>query len=97
MGCSSFERAENVLPRQPGETPVVQHPGEITTDAIIDWVMTEYPETVPVFLRWRMHCVGCPIARFESIAEACANYQHPVEGFVAELRTAASRPGRLQS
>lgn len=79
------------------EKSVSERAGEITTDAIIDWVISEFPATVPVFLRWRMQCVGCPIARFESIAEACANYDHPVERFLAELRMAVSPIDQLQS
>lgn len=71
--------------------------GKITTEAIIESIVNEYPETVPVFLRWQMHCVGCPIARFESIADACMNYQHPVDRFVADLRSAVSRADCLHT
>ncbi len=64
----------------------------IATDTIIDRVMTDYPATVPVFLRWRMQCVGCPIAPFETIADACRIYQQPLDRFLTELRTAAWSP-----
>jgi hybrid cluster-associated redox disulfide protein len=73
------------------EKPVIERTGEITTDSNIDWVLDEYPATVPVFLRWRMQCVGCPMARFESIAEACTIYQRPLGRFLNELRLAASQ------
>lgn len=65
---------------------------EITTETSIDWVLATYPATAPVFLRWRMQCVGCPIARFESIADACSIYQRPLDRFLTELRLAATKP-----
>lgn len=67
---------------------MTQSAAEITTGSVIEWVVNEYPATVPVFLRWRMQCVGCPIAPFESIADACRIYQEPVDRFLTELRAA---------
>lgn len=63
----------------------------ITTETVIEWVISKYPSTVPVFLRWRMQCVGCPIAPFESVADACAIYHHPTDLFLSELQIAASQ------
>jgi hybrid cluster-associated redox disulfide protein len=65
-----------------------EHADEITGKSVIDWVLTRYPDTAPVFLRWKMQCVGCPIARFESIDDACRIYRRPVDRFLAELRQA---------
>lgn len=84
------------LRRELLEMPVIDRAAEITTDSNIDWVLDEYPTTVPVFLRWRMQCVGCPMARFESIAEACMIYQRPLERFLSELRLAAAPADLLQ-
>lgn len=62
-----------------------EHTEEITSNSVIDWVLTRYPATAVVFLRWKMQCVGCPIARFESIDDACRIYQQPLDRFLAEL------------
>lgn len=62
---------------------------EITSESVIEWVLTTYPGTVSVFLDWRMQCVGCPIARFESIADACRIHQRPMGPFLTDLRSAA--------
>ncbi|MEO8243100.1 MAG: DUF1858 domain-containing protein [bacterium] len=35
-------------------------------------IMAHSPEIVPVFLRFRLKCVGCAIAPFHRITEACA-------------------------
>jgi hybrid cluster-associated redox disulfide protein len=41
-----------------------------------------------------MHCVGCAIARFETLAEACAVYGVPVERLLDELRERAPEADR---
>jgi len=58
----------------------------ITGATSVDQVLTEHPATAMVFLRRRMHCVGCPMARFESIADACRIYHYPVDSFLTDLR-----------
>lgn len=65
-------------------------PEPITAQSNVDRVLTDFPATVPVFLGRRMHCVSCPIARFESIADACRIYRLPVAGFLADLRAATA-------
>ena len=67
-----------------------EHTEEITGKSVIDWVLNRYPATAVVFLRWKMQCVGCPIARFESIDDACRIYQQPVDRFLAELHRESS-------
>ncbi len=68
------------------------HAEEITEKSMIDWVLDRHPATAVVFLHWKMQCVGCPIARFESIDDACRIYQRPLDHFLADLR-AACAPG----
>lgn len=62
--------------------------GSITARTTVDEVVTRYPVTVQVFIRRRMHCVGCQIDRFHSIAEACRIYGQPLKPFLTELRSA---------
>ncbi|HQZ88695.1 MAG TPA: DUF1858 domain-containing protein [Thermomicrobiales bacterium] len=57
----------------------------ISTDTNLDDLVTRYPQTVPVFLRHRMLCFGCDLARFESIGDACRIYGEPVERLLEEL------------
>ena len=44
----------------------------VTKDSIIGDVLDEAPDTAPFFFEIGMHCLGCPSARGESIADACA-------------------------
>ncbi|MGN6564954.1 MAG: DUF1858 domain-containing protein [Thermomicrobiales bacterium] len=64
----------------------------ITAELTVNTLLERYPETARVFVRRRMHCVGCSIAGFESLASACRIYQQPLDEMLAELRAAARRP-----
>ncbi|MEO1140521.1 MAG: DUF1858 domain-containing protein [Pseudomonadota bacterium] len=51
-------------------------------------LMTQWPQTVPVFLRHKMLCVGCLISPFHTIVDACAEYHLDLDAIVAELTQA---------
>ncbi|WP_323771848.1 DUF1858 domain-containing protein [Antarctobacter sp.] len=51
-------------------------------------LMNQWPQTVSVFLQHGMLCVGCLIAPFHTITDACAEYHLDQDTFVAELRAA---------
>lgn len=36
--------------------------------------MRSYPTTIRVFLDFKMGCVGCPIACFHTVDDACAEH-----------------------
>jgi hybrid cluster-associated redox disulfide protein len=59
---------------------------QLTADLAVAEVMDGWPETIPVFLRYRMACVGCPIAPFETLAEVAVIYRLDLDRFVSELR-----------
>ncbi|MBZ5560563.1 MAG: DUF1858 domain-containing protein [Acidobacteriia bacterium] len=44
------------------------------------------PRAARILLNHRMHCVGCAIAPFETLAEACLVYGVPLEPLLDELR-----------
>jgi len=56
-------------------------------------LMETWPETIPVFLRHRMLCVGCLVGPFHTVMDACAEYRLDEADFHDELR-AAVRTGR---
>jgi hybrid cluster-associated redox disulfide protein len=64
----------------------------ITERATVDEVVSRFPRTARVFIRRRMHCIGCEVSRFETIADACQIYGQPAERFLAELRAASEPP-----
>jgi len=50
---------------------------KITQDMTIHAVLSAHPDTAEVFLSFGMHCLGCPGARGETIADAAM--KHGVE------------------
>ena len=52
-------------------------------------LMTEWPQTIPVFLRHQMLCVGCLVGPFHTVTDACAEYHLDQDMFLAELMQAA--------
>lgn len=58
-------------------------------DLPLSEMMSRWPQTIAVFNRHRMLCVGCLISPFHTIVDACAEYGLDEEVFVAELMEAA--------
>ena len=57
----------------------------ITEDMIIGDILDLDPDTAPYFLEMGMHCLGCPSARGESLADACAVHGVNAAEMVAKL------------
>ena len=51
-------------------------------------LMTHWPQTIPVFLRHKMLCVGCLVGPFHTVVDACAEYHLDQDEFMAELNAA---------
>ena len=58
---------------------------EITKDTIIGDILDIAPECAPLFLEIGMHCLGCPSARGESIAQACEVHGVNADELVAKI------------
>lgn len=46
----------------------------IEADDLVDEVMRSHPTTIRVFLDFKMSCVGCPIACFHTVNDACVEH-----------------------
>ena len=60
----------------------------ITKDMLIGEVLKAGEQTVPVLLNAGMHCLGCPSAQGETLAEAAAVHGLDVEKLVEDLNAA---------
>lgn len=49
-------------------------------------VLSRWPQTIPVFLRHRMACIGCTMAPFETLADVAAIYGLQLPQFLGELQ-----------
>ena len=57
----------------------------VTKESIIGDVLDFNPGTAKYFLEIGMHCLGCPSARGESIADACMVHGTDADALVAKL------------
>lgn len=55
-------------------------------DLSLDDLMRLWPETGRVFVRHGMICVGCLIAPFHTVSDACAEYDLDPDAFLNELQ-----------
>jgi hybrid cluster-associated redox disulfide protein len=62
------------------------HEETVGPECTVDETVARCPATAAVFIRHRMHCVGCDVARFETLAAACRIYGQPLEAVLAELQ-----------
>jgi hybrid cluster-associated redox disulfide protein len=60
------------------------HPSQLVAD-----VLHAAPATLRVFLAHRMRCIGCPIAQFHTVADACREHSLDAAQVLADLRAAA--------
>ena len=56
-------------------------------------VLSRWPQTAPVFLRRRLACVGCSLARFERIADVAASYSLDLDALTHDLQQAIEAGG----
>jgi hybrid cluster-associated redox disulfide protein len=67
----------------------------VTSDTIVNDLMSAHRPVIPIFIRHRMHCMGCPIGHLHTVAEACAAHGVDLAAFLCELHAslAEARPG----
>lgn len=62
---------------------------KITQESGIIEVVSQYPETVEVFRKYGMGCLGCAASRFENIAQGAAAHGIDVDALVLDLEKVA--------
>jgi hybrid cluster-associated redox disulfide protein len=60
----------------------------ITKDMAIGEIVQKYPQTVKIFLRHGLMCVGCAAARFETMEQGATAHGINVEALLKDLNTA---------
>ncbi|HYG84922.1 MAG TPA: DUF1858 domain-containing protein [Azospirillum sp.] len=52
---------------------------------IVEEVLALWPQTIPVFLKHRMACPGCAMAKFQTVTEAAQSYGVEPAELLADL------------
>ena len=63
----------------------------ITEDMNIKEVIDKYPETLSVFAKYNMGCIGCVAASFEKLNDIAAVHGVDVKTFVKDLNAAIQK------
>lgn len=63
----------------------------ITKETLIGDILDMDRSTAPYFLEMGMHCLGCPSARGETLAQACAVHGVDADALVAKINAHLSK------
>ncbi|MBR9691449.1 DUF1858 domain-containing protein [Candidatus Woesearchaeota archaeon] len=64
---------------------------KITGKMAIGECVSKYPETVEVFLKHGLHCVGCAVAAFENIEQGACAHGIDAKKLVEDLNKAVEK------
>ncbi len=59
---------------------------QVEETILISELLCQHPEAMRVFIRHGMACVGCPLAKFETLDQAARVYCESVEQLLGEIR-----------
>jgi len=62
------------------------------TESTLLEVLERWPQTLPVFLKHRMACVGCSLNAFCTLQDAVNAYHLNCDSFLVELEAAIRQP-----
>ena len=63
---------------------------QITRQSNIESILGRWPQTVSVFLRYKLACIGCTMAPFETLADVLSNYSLSEDQFLADIQKSIS-------
>lgn len=64
---------------------------KITKEMSISEIVEKYPQTVDVFMKHGMGCLGCAAARFENLAQGAMAHGIDTDKLVADLNEAVKQ------
>ena len=64
---------------------------KITRKMTIGEVVSKHPETIEVFFKHGLHCVGCPVASLENIEQGAKAHGVDVKKLVEDLNKAVEK------
>jgi hybrid cluster-associated redox disulfide protein len=68
----------------------IEFTSQIKPNSLVQQVVEQYPETIPVFARHGLQCVGCYISPFHTITDTAREYALSLEPLLADLNRAVS-------
>jgi hybrid cluster-associated redox disulfide protein len=66
----------------------------IRADSLVQDIVSNHPQTIVVFGRKGMQCVGCYMSPFHTVADTAREYSMALEPLLADLNGAVDAGGR---
>ena len=66
----------------------------VTADMSIGDVISKYPESAEVMMKWGLHCIGCHVAAWESVGQGAAVHglsKAQIAKMLKEINTAIAK------
>lgn len=73
------------------DTKAAEPSGKITKDMNIGEIAMNHPETLEVFMKHGLHCIGCAAAHFENLEQGCMAHGIDVDVLVKDLNKALKK------
>lgn len=70
----------------------IENQDRIDADSLVQDVVRDHPQTVLVFVRRRLHCVGCTMAPFHTIADSAREHAVALDPLLGALNKALPAP-----
>lgn len=67
---------------------------KISKDLALGELIAKYPETVPIMLKYGLHCAGCHVASYETLEQGAKGHGMDEKGFekmMAEMNKAIEK------
>ena len=63
----------------------------ISKDMTIAETVARYPETIPILMKYGMHCIGCPMAMHETLEQGLSVHGFEINEIIEELNNVARK------
>ena len=63
----------------------------INKDMTLAEAVGRYPKTIPVFMKYGMHCIGCPMAMQETVEQGAEVHGIDIKKMLKDLNEAAGK------
>jgi hybrid cluster-associated redox disulfide protein len=69
----------------------------LSLDCTVADLLRDWPETIPVFIGYRLSCVGCEMAPFDTLADVIKIYQLQADLFLKDLEKAITTSLKVEN
>lgn len=63
-------------------------PPSLSPDLTVQQILDRWPQSAPFFIRSRLACVGCPMAKFDTLQDVADNYRLRLPILLSDLELA---------